>query len=266
MQVAVFGYTDKRIIIMSLLNMLQASGEVMLITPNRHFKRLTEGLQDTGTYLNVKIITSPYTFEEAMEAEDVRVIDYDHVIYDCYDYVPDGMDKVIYVMSNYICEDEREILYSLEEPLFPIYQFFSSKAQKTMHRPSFFMSKKGHEKLEDADSSFNEEELEEEDTSAKKKKKPGKKSPLEGDAKDLPIPSGMVQFPGHLKANKFNSYIITLEMYHELEKAECEKIAPNFPQKDLATVLVKIFGKDFNMNVEGMSMLLGKGGQVSVRH
>lgn len=61
MQITVFGRTDKRACIYTLMKILQPLGDVAVITNNRHFTRLTEDGGDFGFYQNISIFVTDVT-------------------------------------------------------------------------------------------------------------------------------------------------------------------------------------------------------------
>jgi hypothetical protein len=251
MKVAVLGFTDKRVVMLSLLALLQASGEVLFITPNEHYRRLIEGFTDSGSYGNCTVVVSHLLPDDAIEEYGIQPFDYEHTLIDCYGDVQTEVDKVLYVVSNYINDDERELLVSLED-IHPLYFFYSEKDKRKMSLPGIFMSKKGKEHLGETSTAYNDEEEEIIQGGKKAKKNPQ-------------VPRDMVAVPETLRATKMNSVFYAPEMLVELERAESSRVSPNFPQTDLAGALAKIFGKDFNMNAEGVRILLSKGGQISAR-
>lgn len=82
MQISVFGRTDKRACIYTLMKILQHLGDVAVVTDDRHFTRLTEDGEKTGTYQNISIFVTDTTGDEVWEHIGYDSSDFDHVILD----------------------------------------------------------------------------------------------------------------------------------------------------------------------------------------
>lgn len=82
MQISVFGRTDKRTCIYTLMKILQPLGDVAVITNDRHFMRLTEDGAAFGYYQNISIFVTDATADEMWQDIEHSPEDFDHVIID----------------------------------------------------------------------------------------------------------------------------------------------------------------------------------------
>lgn len=97
MQISVFGRTDKRACIYTLMKILQPMGDVAVITNDRHFMRLTEDGAAYGYYQNISIFVTDATADEMWHAIEHRPDDFDHVILD--NLYNENTDLVLYVQG-----------------------------------------------------------------------------------------------------------------------------------------------------------------------
>ena len=95
MQISVFGRTDKRACIYTLMKILQPLGDVAVITSNRHFMRLTEDGAPFGFYQNISIFVTDATADEMWQTIDHKPGDFDHIIMD--NLYNESTDLIIYV-------------------------------------------------------------------------------------------------------------------------------------------------------------------------
>jgi len=114
MKIGVYGYTDKRPVLYSLINLLQVIGDVAVITPNRHFKRLTSGNTDLGHFGNTLICVSDWTPDEVWSQIEHNPEDFTHVIYDLSDNVAET-DLDIHVLGSEYEDGEQEFIEMLPE-------------------------------------------------------------------------------------------------------------------------------------------------------
>lgn len=112
MQISIFGRTDKRACIYTLMKILQPLGDMALITNDRHYMRLTEDGSPFGYYQNISIFVMDTTADEMW-----------HII----EHQPDDFDTVI--LDNLYNEDTDIILYiqgagveALDEYLFDAFE------------------------------------------------------------------------------------------------------------------------------------------------
>ncbi|GKU77564.1 hypothetical protein [Paenibacillus sp. L3-i20] len=110
MQIGVYGYTDKRPVIYALMKLLQTTGDVALFSNNRHYKRLLEEGESQGHMANIMIAISDATPDEIFKEVGYTPDDFEHVIFDIQDTIPDNLTHAIYVKTYNPNEDERAFL------------------------------------------------------------------------------------------------------------------------------------------------------------
>ncbi|WP_138755938.1 hypothetical protein [Paenibacillus sinopodophylli] len=110
MQIGVYGYTDKRPVIYALMKILQATGDVALFSNNRHYKRLLEPGETQGHMANIMIAISDATPDEIFEEVSYAPDDFEHVIFDIQDTIPDNLSQIIYVKTYNPNEEEKAFL------------------------------------------------------------------------------------------------------------------------------------------------------------
>jgi predicted Zn-dependent protease with MMP-like domain len=115
MLIGVYGSTDKRPVIYALLKLLQATGDVALFSNNRHYKRLLEQGQSQGHMANILISISDASPDEIFEEVGYNADDFEHIIFDIQDSIPDNLSLIIYVRSYAPNEDEQSFLDLLGE-------------------------------------------------------------------------------------------------------------------------------------------------------
>lgn len=115
MQIGVYGFTDKRPVIYALMKILQATGDVALFSNNRHYKRLLEQGESQGHMANILIGISDATPDEIFKEVGYTPDDFEHVIFDIQDTLPDNLTHTIYVKSYAPDEEEEAFLELLGE-------------------------------------------------------------------------------------------------------------------------------------------------------
>lgn len=110
MLVGVYGYTDKRPVIYALMKLLQATGDVALFSNNRHYRRLLEHGESQGHMANVMISVSDASPDEIFEEVGYTADDFDHIIFDIQDTIPENLSSIIFVKSYKPNEDEQAFL------------------------------------------------------------------------------------------------------------------------------------------------------------
>lgn len=110
MIIGVHGYTDKRPVIYALMKLLQSTGDVALFSNNRHYKRLLENGESQGHMANILIAISDASPDEVFEEVGYSVDDFEHIIFDIQDTIPDHLSLIIYVKSYEPNEDEQSFL------------------------------------------------------------------------------------------------------------------------------------------------------------
>lgn len=115
MIIGVLGYTDKRPVLYSLLKILQATGDVVMITDDRHFKRLLKDNAPLGHFLNILICVTDATPDEVWTEIGHEQDDFDHVVYDIRTTLPHDIDLYIHVSGSSLDEGEEDLLECIEE-------------------------------------------------------------------------------------------------------------------------------------------------------
>jgi len=110
MLIGIYGYTDKRPVIYPLLKLLQATGDVALFSNNRHYKRLLQPGETQGHLANIMIAVSDATPDEIFEEVGYTADDFEHVIFDIQDTIPDQLSLILHVKTYAPSEDEQSIL------------------------------------------------------------------------------------------------------------------------------------------------------------
>lgn len=95
MQISVFGRTDKRVCVYTLMKLLQQLGDTALVTDDRHCKRLTEDGEAFGHYQNISIFVCDTTADAMWDAIGHAPQDFDHIILD--NLYNEHTDLTIYV-------------------------------------------------------------------------------------------------------------------------------------------------------------------------
>lgn len=118
MIISVIGETDKRPFMYTLLRICQYMGDVILVSDDRHYKRLIEEPEEdvevyAGHFQNTFIVVTDKTPDEAMQAVGYEPEDYEFVIYD--NQIDATSDLIVYVTGDRMSEWEKEQLDYLEE-------------------------------------------------------------------------------------------------------------------------------------------------------
>ncbi|MFD0671960.1 hypothetical protein [Cohnella sp. GCM10027633] len=117
MRIGVYGHTDKRPVIYALLKLLQATGDVALLTNNRHYNRLLEPGERQGHFANVMVAVTDATPDEVFEEIGYAPDDFDHVVFDLQDTIPDELHAALHVKAFPPSEDEQALLGMLNAPV-----------------------------------------------------------------------------------------------------------------------------------------------------
>ena len=96
MQISVFGRTDKRTCIYTLMKILQPMGDVLVVTNNPYFKRLVDGESD-GFYQNIRIFVIDTTADEFWYDIGHSPEDFEYVILD--NLFNESTDLTIYIQG-----------------------------------------------------------------------------------------------------------------------------------------------------------------------
>jgi hypothetical protein len=114
MLIGVYGSTDKRPVIYALIKLLQANGDVALLSNNRQYLRLLAHGETQGHMANVMISVSDASPDEIFEEVGYTVEDFDHIIFDIQDTIPDNLTLIINVKSFNPSEEEQSLLELLD--------------------------------------------------------------------------------------------------------------------------------------------------------
>lgn len=110
MLIGVYGYTDKRPVIYALMKLLQATGDIALFSNNRHYRRLLNSGENQGHMANIMIAVSDASPDEIFEEVGYTPDDFEHIIFDIQDTIPDNLSLIIHVKSYTPNEDEQSFL------------------------------------------------------------------------------------------------------------------------------------------------------------
>lgn len=113
MVVAVLGETDKRPVIYCLMKLFQTLGSAAVFTADRHYKRLIDNGTNIGHYQNIFIAVTDASSDEIFQEIGYNSVDFEHIIYDCVDQVPDYFDELIYVGGAGGPTEEEQIILDM---------------------------------------------------------------------------------------------------------------------------------------------------------
>lgn len=114
MIISVFGQTDKRAVIYTLMKMLQKLGDTCVISDNRHLLRLTEDGTRYGYFQNIAIFVTDTSADEVFSEIQHTPDDYDFIIMDN-KYTEDA-DICFYVEGMGPEENDEDLLEILNHP------------------------------------------------------------------------------------------------------------------------------------------------------
>lgn len=115
MQIGVCGYTDKRPVIYALMKVLSQLGDIAVITNNRHYRRLLSDGAESGYLMNILVNVSDDSPDEVFESLELETSDFDHIIYDVVDSIPEETDLMIYVKTYGADDDENDFMELIED-------------------------------------------------------------------------------------------------------------------------------------------------------
>lgn len=113
MVIAVLGQTDKRPVIYALTKLFQTLGSAAIFTADRHYKRLIDNGTNIGHYQNVFIAVTDASPDEIFKEVGYNQVDFEHIIYDCIDQVPDYFDELVYVGGAGGPTEEEQIILDM---------------------------------------------------------------------------------------------------------------------------------------------------------
>lgn len=137
MRIGVLGFTDKRPILYPLMKLLQYTGDVVVITDDRRFKRLLEDYTSPGHLGNIMICVTDATPDEVWEEIDHRENDFDHIIYDLRDTLHEDIDMYIHVKGSDYEDGEKDFLECVDAytPIKLMYDGKPDRTKETMNIP-----------------------------------------------------------------------------------------------------------------------------------
>lgn len=106
MKIGLLGYTDKRLITYPLLKILQALGETIVITDNRHFLRM---VGDNEHLLNIRIVVTSDTPDEVWEEIGQEPDDFDYIVYDIRETFPSDVDLYFHIRGSEKLDDGEDM-------------------------------------------------------------------------------------------------------------------------------------------------------------
>lgn len=112
MDIVLFGDTDKRPIIYTLLKLLQSLGDVALLSNDRHYKRLIGGM-DAGELESVFVAVGDYSPDDVFDELDIDKEDFEFVLYD--GIVPSDYDVFMYIAGCNKSDSEEYILDCIDD-------------------------------------------------------------------------------------------------------------------------------------------------------
>lgn len=118
MQISVFGRTDKRACVYTLMKILQPMGDVAVIANDRRYTRLTEDGTQFGYYQNIAIFVTDATADEMWRTIEHMPDDFDHIILD--GLYNEDTDLLIYVQGAGV-EALDDVLFDTFEDMLVVY-------------------------------------------------------------------------------------------------------------------------------------------------
>ena len=127
MVIAVLGQTDKRPVIYCLMKLLQKLGDCAIVTKERHYARLIDNGTNVGHFQNIFIAVTDANTDEIFSEIGYRVEDFENIIIDCLDQIPEYADVTIYVGGAGGKTEDEEILLETCGEYFTINLGFGDK-------------------------------------------------------------------------------------------------------------------------------------------
>lgn len=99
MNISLIGYVDNRPLLYSLVKLLQTFGDTLVVSDNTNLRRLTEDFSEYGTLQNtvVAITSDPDTVFDDIDRPRT---DFDFIIYDVKEYIPQHVDFAYICLSG----------------------------------------------------------------------------------------------------------------------------------------------------------------------
>lgn len=99
--ILLYGKVDKRPIVLGLIKLLQGFGDVLFITREHHYYRLTAEKEEIGYLQNVIISTVPETPDTVFDILEESPDAFDFIIWDCDEYLPSVDPSITYALYSY---------------------------------------------------------------------------------------------------------------------------------------------------------------------
>jgi hypothetical protein len=115
MIVICLGYADKRPILYALMKLLKSFGDVAVVTQNRQLLRLLEDRNTSGHFNNIFVAITDSTPDEVFSEIGYAPGDFDHIIFDSIDALPDNYDICIHSRSYGLTEFEKETIGYIDD-------------------------------------------------------------------------------------------------------------------------------------------------------
>lgn len=112
MIVAVYGHTDKRPVIYTLMKLFQKLGDTCLVSDDRHYRRLLQDGEMSGHYQNIFLAITDASPDEVFAEMGYDVQDFENMIFD--NTIPNDADVIIFVEGIEVTEEEKETLDYLD--------------------------------------------------------------------------------------------------------------------------------------------------------
>lgn len=128
MQLGLYGDTDKRPLVYALFKLLQNYGDILFISKNKQYLRLSDTRDSGGYYQNIMIVATELSYDEIWETIGHNADDFKHVIYDMdSDNIPDDLDHTIVCRTMVKADGEDASLEWIDSPMGEIKFNFDGK-------------------------------------------------------------------------------------------------------------------------------------------
>lgn len=132
MQISIFGMTEKRPVIYTLISIFMHMGDVAVVTNNRQFMRLMEeGPAAQGTWNNVSIFITDATGDEVWEAVGMAPEDFEYIIFD--NLYNESTDFMFYVQGAGVEAGDAYLFDAFPE--MPVVQMGKSIKKRKLPKP-----------------------------------------------------------------------------------------------------------------------------------
>ena len=113
MNIVVYGTTDVRPVIYTLLKFCQSLGDTALFTSDRHYTRLLSSEVDVGSFENIFIAITELYPDEVFSTLDISPDEFEFTIYD--NKIQEEYDLFIHVVGCAETETEKETMELVDE-------------------------------------------------------------------------------------------------------------------------------------------------------